>query len=106
MHHRWMARQAQRRALMLIEQTLEKLVGLRLHGMVKALRYWLEHRGEQLAPEDLVALLADAEWMQRENSKLSTRLRNAKFKFKDACLENIRYQAGRGFTKANITPLA
>lgn len=91
---------------MLIEQTMEKLAGLRLHGMGKALRQWQEHRGEQLAPEDVVALLADAEWVHRENSKLSKRLSNAKFKFKDACLEDIRYRTGRGFTKSNITPLA
>jgi DNA replication protein DnaC len=91
---------------MMIEQTIEKLVELRLHGMVKALRQWQDHRGQPLEPEDLVALLADAEWILRENNKLSTRLRTAKFKFKDACLENIRYHAGRGFTKANITPLA
>ncbi len=92
---------------MSIEQTMEKLVDMRMHGMAGALRQW--HNGAkdaQLDPEDLVGLLADAEWIHRENNKLTARLRKAKFKFKNACVEDIIYRSGRGLTKSSISKLA
>lgn len=91
---------------MLIEQTIEKLTSLRLSGMVKALRQWMDTRStDQLAPDELIGVLADAEWVHRENGKLSSRLRNARFRFKDACVENIIYRPGRGITKQGINQL-
>lgn len=75
--------------------------------MANALRQW--HgvaRDTQLDPEDLVGLLADAEWIHRENNKLTARLRKAKFKFKSACLEEIMYRPGRGLTKKTVNKLA
>ncbi len=92
---------------MLIEQTLEKLVSMRLHGMSNALRQWHDAaKDTQLDPDDLVGLLADAEWTHRENNKLTARLRKAKFKFKNACLEDILYRPGRGITKSAVNQLA
>jgi len=52
-----------------------------------------------------MGLLADAEWVHRENNKLTSRLRKAKFKHA-ACVEDIIYKSGRGLTKAMITELA
>src|SRR5438034_273630 len=64
---------------MLIEQTLEKLTAMQLHGMVSALRQWQAHPPAQpLTPADLIGLLADAEWVSRENRKLTARLKAAK----------------------------
>ena len=91
---------------MLVEQTLEKLDGMRLHGMAKALRQWLEQPKEKdLAPADLVGLLADAEWLYRDNRKLDIRLRNAKLK-QPACVEDIDYGHARGLSKAVVLDLA
>jgi DNA replication protein DnaC len=90
----------------LVEQTLEKLDGMRLHGMAKALRQWLEQPKEKdLAPADLVGLLADAEWLYRENRKLDIRLRNAKLR-QPACVEDIDYGHARGLSKAVVLDLA
>lgn len=92
---------------MLMEQTMEKLVGMRLHGMVKALRQWQEGpRDTQFEATDLVGLLADAEWTHRENNRLTARLRKAKFKFKEACIEDIIYRPGRGLMKTTINELS
>jgi DNA replication protein DnaC len=92
---------------MLIEQTIEKLTGMRLLGMAKALRQWCDSpRDAQLAPEDLVGILADAEWIARENAKLTQRLRTAKFKEPAACLEDINYKYPRGLSKTTINELA
>jgi DNA replication protein DnaC len=91
---------------MLVEQTMEKLVAMKLHGMAEALRRWLEKPKEaDLAPADLVGLLTDAEWTVRENNKLSARLRNAKFR-QQACMEDIDYAHPRGLMKAVMLDLA
>ena len=79
---------------MLIEQTIEKLTAMRLPGMAQTLRQWLDSPKEkEIAPGDLVGLLADGEWLFRENRKLATRLRKAKLK-QPACLEDIDYSSG------------
>jgi DNA replication protein DnaC len=93
---------------MLLEQTMEKLTGMRLLGMAKGLRQWCDGpRGDSaLAPEDLVGILADAEWIWRENNKLTQRLRTAKLKEPTACIEDISYKYPRGLAKAVINELA
>lgn len=91
---------------MLLEQTMEKLTSLRLMGMVSALRQRASGpRDAQLSAEDLVGLLADAEWIWRENNKLSARLRKAQFK-ESACLEDIDYDLHAGLPKTLIIELA
>lgn len=91
---------------MLAEQTMEKLAEMRLHGMAAALREWLEKpKDKDLAPADLVGLLADAEWVYRENAKLKSRLKKAKLK-QPACIEDIDYAHARGLSKAVMLDLA
>jgi DNA replication protein DnaC len=91
---------------MLVEQTMEKLVGMKLAGMAEALRRWMEETKEKaITPLDLVGLLADAEWRHREQRKLSGRLRNARFR-QEACVEDIDYQHPRGLQKATMHDLA
>ena len=91
---------------MLVEQTMEKLVSMKLGGMAEALRRWLDSPKEkELTPADLVGLLADAEWQLREEKKLTARLRNARFR-QDACVEDIDYQHPRGLAKAVMLDLA
>jgi len=92
---------------MLLEQTIERLNGMRLLGMAKAMRQWCDGpRDAQLAPEDLVGMLADAEWIWRENTKLTQRLRAANFKYANACIEDISYNYHRGLVKAVISEMA
>jgi DNA replication protein DnaC len=91
---------------MLVEQTVEKLDAMKLHGMAAALRQWLERpKDRDLAPADVVGMLADAEWISRENKKLTGRLRNARFRL-PACVEDIDYSHPRGLTKAVMLDLA
>lgn len=91
---------------MLAEQTMEKLAEMRLHGMAAALREWLaKPKDKDLAPADLVGLLADAEWVYRENAKLKSRLKKAKLK-QPACIEDIDYAHARGLSKAVMLDLA
>jgi DNA replication protein DnaC len=90
----------------LVEQTMEKLQAMKLHGMAKAMRQWLDQpKDKELAPADLVGLLVDAEWLYRENRKLASRLRNAKLK-QAACIEDIDYSHARGLAKTVVLELA
>jgi len=90
---------------MLIEQTIDKLTAMQLHGMVTALRQWLDQPPAQtLAPPDLVGLLADAEWITRENRKLTSRLKQAKLRLA-ACVEDLDYRPTRGLVKARVLDL-
>ena len=85
---------------------MEKLAEMRLHGMAAALREWLEKpKDKDLAPADLVGLLADCEWVYRENAKLKSRLKKAKLK-QPACIEDIDYAHARGLSKAVMLDLA
>jgi DNA replication protein DnaC len=91
---------------MLLEQTMEKLNTMKLYGMAEAMRQWVDKPKEKdIAPADLVGVLADAEWIHRENLKLSTRLRNARFRH-PACVEDIDYAHARGLSKSVMLELA
>ena len=91
---------------MLAEQTLEKLTAMKLHGMASALRQWLDQpKNKEFAPADLVGLLTDAEWLYRENRKLTSRLRKARFRL-SAAIEDIDYAHARGLSKALMLELS
>jgi DNA replication protein DnaC len=91
---------------MLSEQTIEKLLAMKLYGMANAFRQWLDQaKGKDIAPSDLIGMLADAEWLDRENRKLSSRLRNARFRL-SATLEDIDYSHARGLSKSVIVDLS
>ena len=91
---------------MLVEQTLEKLNAMKLHGMARSMRHWLEQpKDKNLTPADLLGLLVDAEWVYRENRKLALRLKNAKLR-QQACVEDIDYAHSRGLSKAVVLDLA
>jgi DNA replication protein DnaC len=90
---------------MLVEQTLEKLNSMRMLGMVAFLQTFLaDPKQRDLSPLDLVGLLADAEWVHRDNARLTQRLRHARLK-QQACLEDIDYTHARGLVKATIQEL-
>jgi DNA replication protein DnaC len=92
---------------MLFEQTVEKLNQMKLYGMVSSLKSRLSSpQHAELSFSDLFGLVVDDEWLDRENRKLKTRLNNAKFKEKNACIENIEYKASRGLKKMQILELA
>lgn len=92
---------------MLNEQTLDQLHAMKLFGMARYLRQWLDQPKEKtLSPAELAGLLVDAEWIYRENRRLELRLKNAKFKHAQACVEDVDYAHPRGLTKAVLVDLA
>jgi DNA replication protein DnaC len=92
--------------MMLLEQTIERLRALRLGAMADKLREWSSNpKAQGLPPADLVGLLADTEWTQRENRRLTGRLRGARLRINDACVEDLTYGGERGLSKAVMKPL-
>jgi len=91
---------------MLSHPTLEKLDTLKLGGMAKALKEQLDmpEIGE-LSFEERLGLMVDREINERENRKLTMRLKKSKFRER-ACMEDIDYKAKRGLDKSFMLSLA
>jgi DNA replication protein DnaC len=92
---------------MLKEPTIEKLRAMRLDGMAES---WLTQQQDtgmtKLAFDERFALLVDAEWMHRENKRLSRVLKEAKLKLAEASVEDIDYSARRELDKSVVRQLA
>jgi DNA replication protein DnaC len=92
---------------MLNEPTLEKLRGLRLGALADS---WLEQQGnadlQTLGFDERLAMLVDAEWLDRQNKKLARNLREAKLRLGQAVVEDIDYPTKRKLEKTVIRQLA
>jgi len=90
---------------MLNQQTLEKLHGLRLHGMAEAFRAQSEQPGiTELSFEERFALLVDQRWNWRQNQALERRLAKAKLRHR-ACVEDIDFRSPRGLDRTLLRSL-
>jgi len=86
--------------------TLAKLQTLKLNGMVAALADQMTTQDiEELAFEERLGLLVDREITERENRRLTSRLRRAGLRH-TAALEDIDYRHPRGLDKGLIQSLA
>ena len=91
---------------MLLEQTHQKLIAMKLYGMAEKLKERLERVDHQdLSKSEFIGLLVDDEWLARENKKLTARLKVARFKERGACIENIEYSATRSLRKDQVLEL-
>jgi DNA replication protein DnaC len=92
---------------MLLEQTYDKLIAMKMFGMAAAVKERLERRDHQsLSKAEFLGLLVDDEWLYRESRKLTSRLKVAKFKERTAAIESIDYATPRGLRKDQILELA
>ena len=90
---------------MLIEQTVDKMNLMKLSGMAEALRQQLAtNTHAQLAFDERLGLLVDAEWTAREQRKLSKRLRSAKLRYA-ASLEDIDFKHPRTLDRQQVLSL-
>ena len=91
---------------MLNHPTVEKLQAMRLTGMAKAFEEQLQTPDiEALCAEERIGLMVDRERLERDNRRLTTRLRNAKLRHNGA-VEDIDYRHPRGLDKALMGKLA
>ncbi len=90
---------------MLIQQTLEQLNQLRLHGMAAALEEQLTHStAHDLGFEDRLALLVERERTSRDNRRLQLLLRHARMRL-EASVEDINFRTARGLDRSVILRL-
>ena len=91
---------------MLTHPTLDKLQALKFTGMATALAEQMQMPDiEELSFEERLGLLVDREATERDNRRLSSRLRRARLKH-NAALEDIDYRHPRGLDKSLIQSLA
>jgi len=91
---------------MLLHPTLDKIEQLRLYGMAKAMREQLQNpRAAALGFEERLGLLMDRELSERENRRLTARLRTAKLRL-SASVEDIDFRQSRGLDKSLLMSLA
>ena len=90
---------------MLTNPTLEQMQRLGLHGMVAAYRDLAEQANE-LDHEDWLALMLDREETVRADKRLANRLRAAKLRFPEACIEDIDFASGRGLDRRTVLSFA
>lgn len=92
---------------MLNQQTIDKLKGMKLLGLLAA---WTEQQAQPdfagLGFDERLGLLVDAEWLGRMNAKLKRNLKEARLKLGSACLEDLDYDERREIDKAQIRQLA
>jgi len=91
---------------MLSHPTDDKLRTLKLTGMLTALEEQRHSEtAESLSFEERLGLLIDREQTERDNRRLTTRLRAARLR-QSACLEDLDWTAPRGLDRALVLALA
>lgn len=92
---------------MLMQPTMEKLQAMRLNAFARA---WEEQQKVPdvvaLSFDERLGLLVEAEWIARENARITRNLREAKLRFSQACVEDIDFNPKRELDKGVLRQLA
>jgi len=91
----------------LTQPTMEKLQSLHLAAFAKA---WEEQQKQPdivtMSFDERLGLLVDAEWLARENARVTRNLREAKLRISQASLEDVDFNAKRELDKPLVRQLA
>jgi DNA replication protein DnaC len=91
---------------MLIEETIQKMLDLKMPTMAQATRDLLASApSNQLSFEDKLGLLVDREWTDRDNRRLARRIKEARLS-QGVSLEEVECDATRGIEKSLVKQLA
>jgi hypothetical protein len=83
-------------AMMLNNETTEKLHSMNMRGMAEAFRGQINDSAVRDLPfDDRFGLLVDSEYTKRRNSLLIRLVKDAAFKMPSACMEDIEYGMDR-----------
>lgn len=92
---------------MINSETINKLHDMRLTAMADAFKCQItDEKYQELSFEQRVGIIVDIEWAKRQSNKLQRLIRNAGFRFPQACTEDIEYHADRKLDKAQILRLS
>lgn len=88
------------------QETLEKIRKLHLWGMARTYETSLENdKMTGLSGDELVSMLIEAEWDDRQNRNIERRMRNARFRYQSS-MESIDYQAERNLDRGQVLRFA
>ena len=91
---------------MLLHPTLSQLDQLGLAGMAKAFKELTDNpEAKTLDHAEWLGLLLDREATERQDRRLKSRLRNAKLRYGQACVEDIDFTKERGLDRRLIADL-
>jgi DNA replication protein DnaC len=85
---------------------LNKMSHMKLHGMLRSYQTMLDsNQHHDMTHDELINILIQSEWEERENKKISRHLRLAKFRY-GASIEEINFATTRGLDKTQVMRLA
>lgn len=89
------------------EQTLTKLIEMKLSGMAESYKEQAANKEfQKMAFEDRFSLLVDLEYARRKSNKLQRLIKAATFLNSNACIEDLEYHEDRRLNKELILKLA
>jgi len=87
-------------------ETLEKMSTMKLHGMKQAFALSMEaNQSGKMTSDELIAILIEAEYNDRQNRRLERLLKAAKFRYRSS-VEEIDFSHNRNLNKNEILRLA
>lgn len=90
----------------MIQETIEKMRKMKLYGMSRSFSYATESGSlASLTPDELISLLVENEWDDRQNRRMDRSLRGARFRYK-ATVEELDFLPGRELDKNQLLRLA
>ncbi|HSF55998.1 MAG TPA: IS21-like element helper ATPase IstB [Algoriphagus sp.] len=90
----------------MIEQTLEKMRKMKLYGMLRSFKHATHTQSMAgLTADELIHLLVENEWDERQNRSMERSLRNARFRYK-ATVEGLDFHPERMLDKNQLLRLA
>lgn len=90
----------------MIEQTLEKMRKMKLYGMLRSFKHATQTQSMAgLTADELIHLLVENEWDERQNRSMERSLRNARFRYK-ATVEGLDFHPERMLDKNQLLRLA
>jgi DNA replication protein DnaC len=90
---------------MQIEQLIERMKSLKFNGMSEALQHLTDTNTSSLSFEEKLAILLDREVLNRENKRLEGLLKQAKFRQKNASVEDVIWRSDRGLNQSKVMSL-
>ena len=90
----------------MIEPTLEKMRKMKLYGMLHSFKHATQTQSMAgLTADELIHLLVENEWDERQNRSMERSLRNARFRYK-ATVEGLDFHPERRLDKNQLLRLA
>ena len=88
------------------EQTLQRMKQMKFYGMVRAFTTTMENgQMAKLTVDEMMSMLIDSEWDDRNNRRIERQMRNARFRYK-ANMEHLHFDLDRNLDKNQLMRLA